>query len=198
MFCSSGLQCRLLRVALFLLCFGRAPSYRLLWHLLHYHCGWKALHSQVLGITQNSKWKLFSFGWPRVVFEHSLHNILSIRFLSSLLEWLIVVFLVTLLSRFLKAMCLWWIWKGHTLSVSAKDYSLITSLWQLVLKKMHRLSMFWKTLPWLIHLFYPSAIKFLKEHEMSVSHRLSPVVKLFSLTSIVVLNPKHDLCLIKV
>jgi hypothetical protein len=58
MFRSSGLQCKLLRVGVFLPCFGRAPSCLLSWHCLHYHCCWKALHSRVFSITQNFKWKL--------------------------------------------------------------------------------------------------------------------------------------------
>jgi hypothetical protein len=94
---------QLLRVAMFWLCFGEAPSYRLIWHLLHYHCSWEALHSRVLGITKFFKWKfVYVFGWPRVAFGYSLHNILSIRFLSSMLEWVTVMFLVTLLSSFLE------------------------------------------------------------------------------------------------
>jgi hypothetical protein len=71
MFHSSRLQCRLLRVALFLLCFDRAQAF--FCHGIAFTIiVLEALHSRVLGITQNFKWKLFMFGLATGCFGHSL------------------------------------------------------------------------------------------------------------------------------
>jgi hypothetical protein len=125
MFRSSGLQCRLLRVALFLLCFGRARA--IFCHGISFTITVAGKHCTV-GSWASPKilnGSSLCFGWSQVVFGHSLHSILSICFLSSPLEVADCYVLVTLTVK---------IFKGYVSVVNLeraralcffKDYSLI-------------------------------------------------------------------------